>query len=93
MAVVRKKPVVSGVAKMSAWGNSLGLRIPKDVAASAGLKEGSEVTMEARSDGTVLLRPASVRRRYTATELCAGVEPGATGGEIDWGRPVGKEIW
>jgi len=35
------------VMKVSKWGNGLAVRIPKDVAAALGLKQGDEVDLEA----------------------------------------------
>jgi len=37
--------------KVSKWGNSLGLRVPRDIAARAGLSEGARVEMEGFADG------------------------------------------
>ena len=36
--------------QVSRWGNSLGLRIPKDVASRAGLREGARVEVETEGD-------------------------------------------
>jgi antitoxin MazE len=34
------------VIQIKKWGNSLGLRIPRDIARTMGLEEGSEVSLE-----------------------------------------------
>lgn len=56
--------------KLAKWGNSLALRLPKPLAATAGLSEGQEV--DVMTDGTVVeLRPVKPRPRYTLEELVA----------------------
>jgi antitoxin MazE len=59
--------------QISKWGNSLGLRVPRDVAAKAGLSEGTRVELQARADGSILIKKA--KRRYTLEELLAGMTP------------------
>ena len=71
------------------WGNSLGLRIPKDVAERAHLREGSIVDVSAEDD-RVVVTPA--RRRYSLRDLLAGVRKDNLHGEVDTGEPVGKEV-
>ncbi len=43
--------------QVARWGNSLGLRIPKDIALRAGLHEGTRVEVEAEGD-RVIISPA-----------------------------------
>jgi antitoxin MazE len=59
--------------QISKWGNSLGLRVPRDVAAQTGLTEGAQVDVEARDDGSIIVRKA--KPRYTLEELVAGMTP------------------
>jgi antitoxin MazE len=63
-------PVQATVAK---WGNSLGLRIPRDVAARIGLTEGARVDIETTDDGRIIVTRS--RRRFTLEELVAGMTP------------------
>lgn len=75
--------------KVTKWGNSLGLRVPKDVAARAGLTEGARVDIEGFDDGRIVITPS--RRRYTIEELVAGMTPeGSEFMEDDW--PMGEEL-
>jgi antitoxin MazE len=60
--------------QVARWGNSLGLRIPKDIAAQAGLREGVRVEIEAEG-GRIIISPA--RRRYALAELLEGMTPEA----------------
>ena len=61
-------PVQVQVAK---WGNSLGLRVPRDIAARVGLTEGARVDIEASDDGRIIITRS--RRRFTLDELLAGM--------------------
>lgn len=59
--------------QIAKWGNSLGLRVPRAVAESVGIGEGTRVDIEARPDGTIVVRKA--KSRYTLEELIAGMTP------------------
>ena len=79
-------PVQSRVRK---WGNSLGLRVPRDVAARAGLIEGARVDIEGFEDGQIVITPS--RRRFTIEELVAGMTPDNEHPLEDDG-PIGDEL-
>ena len=38
-------------------------------------------------------KPKRRKRRYTLDELVAGITPENRHEEIDWGPPVGNEVW
>jgi antitoxin MazE len=59
--------------RVSRWGNSLGLRVPRDIAARTGLTEGTRVDIEGFPDGRIIITPS--RRRFTIEELVAGMIP------------------
>lgn len=59
--------------QISRWGNSLAIRIPRDVAARAGLTEGSRVDIDARADGTIVISRS--HRRFTLDELLKEMTP------------------
>jgi len=77
---------------VSRWGNSLGLRIPHEAAVQLNLKAGERVRIEVGAD-SITIKPVRKRKKWTEAELLKGVTPAVVGGEIDWGGPVGKEIW
>ncbi len=72
------------------WGNSLGVRIPQDVAKEIGLKVGTPVNVIV-IDGKAVILP--LPQKETLTDLLEGVTPDIIGGEVDWGDPVGAEVW
>jgi antitoxin MazE len=76
--------------RVAKWGNSLAVRIPRDAARKLGLTEGCDVNVTVK-DQTMAIRRA--RRITTLDDLLKGVTPENAGGEIDWGPPVGQEVW
>jgi antitoxin MazE len=75
--------------QVARWGNSLGLRIPKDIASRAGLREGARVEVEAEG-GRIIVTPA--RRRYVLADLLKGMTPETMREAFDWGPGTGREI-
>jgi antitoxin MazE len=75
--------------KVTKWGNSLGLRVPRDIAARTGLTEGARVEIEGFEDGRIIVTPS--RRRFTIEELVVGMTPERSEfTEDDW--PMGDEL-
>jgi antitoxin MazE len=75
--------------QVARWGNSLGLRIPKDVAQRAGLRAGTRVDVEAEGDRIIISR---ARPRYVLTDLLKGMTPEAMRQAFDWGPDRGREM-
>lgn len=75
--------------QVARWGNSLGLRIPKDLASRAGLREGARVEIEAEGN-RIVITPA--RSRYVLSDLLKGITPEAMREAFDWGPDKGREI-
>ena len=59
--------------RISKWGNSLGVRVPREVAVRAGLSEGARIDIEGYADGRIVITQS--RRRFTLDELLAGMTP------------------
>ena len=75
---------------VSKWGNSLGVRISKAIAAAVKVGDGDEVDVSVE-DGAIVIRPAV--KRYTIEELVEDIRPRNRHREIDWGPPKGQEVW
>lgn len=73
------------------WGNSLGVRISREIAEDVGLSEGKEVTLEKRG-GRLTLRPIATPR-VSLDALVRKITPRNRHAEAEWGKPRGKEIW
>ena len=78
------------ITKTAKWGNSIGVRIPRDLARKTGINVDSAVEID-EADGGVIIKPAETKE-YSLKELVKGITPRNRHGEIDFGRPVGKEI-
>lgn len=74
--------------QVARWGNSLGIRIPKDVACRAGLVEGARVEIEAVGAQVVI---SPTRPHYRLNDLLVGMNPDAMHDAFDWGDDVGRE--
>lgn len=74
---------------LTKWGNSLGLRVPRDIAARMGLTEGARVDVEASGDGRIIITRS--RRRFTLDELLVDMTPERQHDLEDDG-PAGSEI-
>lgn len=79
------------LATVSKWGNSRALRIPKELALESGLDFGSKVKLILEG-GELRIVPVK-EPRYTLEELVAQITPENRHEEVDWGPPVGKEVW
>ena len=77
--------------KVQKWGNSLAVRLPKHVARAALFKAGTPVVIRHEQQGVVIVLKSE--RGPTIEELAAQITPENRHEEIDWGPPVGKEIW
>jgi antitoxin MazE len=77
--------------KIQRWGNSLGLRIPRALAADVGVEAGAEVDVSIR-DGVLVVKPAR-RPRYRLEELIRKITAKNLHREVDTGNPVGREVW
>ena len=80
------------------WGNSQGVRLPKSLVESLGIAIGSSVIVEISGDGSqIMITPTAVSRpirgRHRIEDLIAASSPKAFGGEDNWGKVVGKEVW
>ncbi len=79
--------------KIQKWGNSQGLRLAKNVLKDARLEVGDEVDVAVRDDIIVIAPIRKIRGRYRLEDLVAQIPEDYHAGEVDWGVPVGKEVW
>ena len=76
--------------KVAKWGNSLGIRIPKQIADDVQLTEGDEIEITA-AGSQIVIKP--LKPKYTLDWLLEGMSEENLHDEVDWGKPVGKEKW
>jgi len=73
------------------WGNSLAIRIPKYVVEALNLNSDDVVECSVE-DGKLVVKPIQTLPELSLAELLAAVveEPEPA---VDWGRPMGEEVW
>ena len=74
--------------RISKWGASLAVRIPKPIAEQWGVREGSEIEM-ASLDGQLVLR----KKTRPLAEMLDQITPENLHPEQEVGPPVGNEEW
>ena len=79
--------------KIQKWGNSLAMRLPKDLARNFNLKAGSKVIVTRKNFSFEVKPEKAIYSKYTLEELLKGVTKKNIHSETDWGKPMGKEIW
>ena len=73
------------------WGNSASVRIPAPILAAAALCIDQEVDVR-EEDGRIIIEPVS-KPSYDLDALLASITPENTPDEVDFGAPMGQEIW
>lgn len=76
-------------ATMQKWGNSLGLRLPKDITTKMGIEQGTELNLLLDSDGRLIIEKA--KNKFTLESLLEGCNDQNRPEYIDFGRH-GKEL-
>jgi antitoxin MazE len=86
-----QKEVLLMQAKVKAWGNSQGIRIPKEVLQEAAVSVDDVLDVKVSNGMIMLVKPF----RHRTLEERADEYGGQLhlDGEFDWGEPVGREIW
>ena len=75
------------------WGNSQGLRLSKTLLADADIDVGDAVDVAVHK-GTVIVTPVRrVRGGHDLRALVRRIPKGYKSVELDWGLPVGGEVW
>ncbi len=75
------------------WGNSLALRIPKSYAKEIKLEEGAAVDIKIEKDKIIILPKRKKDKKYKLKELVSQITKDNRYEEIDFGPPVGREVF
>jgi antitoxin MazE len=79
--------------KVQKWGNSQGLRLSKELLSGVHIDVGDQVDVTAK-DGLLIITPVRrVRGGLDLKELVARIPKDYKPEELDWGPPVGREVW
>lgn len=74
--------------RVTKWGNSLAIRLPKLFAVQMGIDPGSEVEVRAQDDTIVITKAVP-----SLEDLLRGVHPANIHSETETGTPIGREVW
>ena len=72
------------------WGNSQGIRIPKSILDTVNWSENEEIVILIKDEKIVIEK---AKNRKNIKELFKDYKGKYEPSEIDWGEPVGDEIW
>ncbi len=70
----------------------MAVRLSKHVAEDADIEEGSVVEISAEDTG-IVIRVVYKPKEYSLKELVKGITPRNSHAAVEWGKPVGKEVW
>ncbi len=80
---------MSSSVRLSKWGNSIGVRLPKSVVDALGLEPGG--VLDVSLDGNrIVFRPAE---KFHLDDLVSKITDENRPGETEWGTDEGKECW
>ncbi len=77
-------------ATIQKWGNSLAIRIPKNIAKDTRVSEGSNIDILVEN-GNIVLSPR--KKEYSLKELLKKITVENIHSEISTGDQIGGEIW
>jgi len=81
------------ITKVQKWGNSQGLRLSKELLTTVRIEIGDAVEVTVH-DGTLVITPARrARGGHDLAQLVGGIPADYAPEEVDWGPPVGGEVW
>lgn len=73
------------------WGNSLGIRIPSEIAKKTGISENSPIELRVEEDHVEL--HVLPRIKFSLEELVDRITDENRHEETDFGKPQGGEFW
>ncbi|HKA21580.1 MAG TPA: AbrB/MazE/SpoVT family DNA-binding domain-containing protein [Blastocatellia bacterium] len=79
------------MSKVTKWGNSQGLRLPKHVLESADIVVGDDVEV-IPEEGQIIIRKVS-KRKFDLAEMVSRMPRNYRPREESFGKAVGKEEW
>jgi len=77
---------------ISKWGNSQGLRIPKEIIESLDIKVGDKVKLFVENN-RVIIEPIKKKKEYSIDELVAKIPDDYLKEPEVMTTPMGREIW
>lgn len=82
-----------GRATIKSWGNSIGMVIPKSIAGDLCWSVGSEVELLTTGEGELCVRTLHPKLKLNLQSILESLPDDWDSEEVDWGVPVGRELW
>ena len=79
------------VITLSKWGNSQGIRLPKELLQQVDFLVGASAEVEVKN-GEIIIKPIKKKIKYDIKELVKDISVNENR-EVDWGSREGNEIW
>jgi antitoxin MazE len=81
------------ITKIQKWGNSQGVRLNKTLLSDAEIEVGDAVDVAVRDGALVVTPVCRIRGGHDLEQLVGRIPKGYKPEELDWGPPVGREVW
>jgi len=81
------------VTKIQKWGNSQGLRLPKQLLEAVRLTVGDDVEVSAQDGYIVIAAARPARAKRDLQDLISRIPKGYKADVVEWGKAVGNEVW
>jgi len=81
------------ITRIQKWGNSQGLRLSKTLLSDADIDVGDAVDVAVQKGALIVTPVRRVRGRLELRDLVRRIPKGYKPGALDWGSPVGREVW
>lgn len=78
--------------RIQKWGNSQGVRLPKHILDSLNWEDNEAIVIITQNDRIVIER-AERKEPLTIEKLFENYNGDYCPEEIEWGEPIGREIW
>ena len=78
-------------ATISKWGNSQGIRIPKEFINALGISFDTPLDLDLKNDKIIISK--KFKHQTLEERVKKSGRPLSFSHEIDWGDPVGDEVW
>lgn len=81
------------ITKVSKWGNSLGIRIPKKIVEQLKIEEGSRIKINQKENKIELERQIPEDQPLTMDWVIDNLSDDYDHNDYSLGKPMGREIW
>lgn len=81
------------ITRVQKWGNSQGLRLSKSLLSDAAIDVGDMVDVAVHQGALIVTPVRRVRGGHDLRDLVRRMPKGYKARELEWGAPVGNEVW